>query len=72
MDPSIEKGATFQLHHFMSHKRLDYMLSDLKFINKKVPYEDGFLHMQQLEEYQNQNIADQFSHHASISLMSPL
>ena len=43
----------------MYRKRFDYILSDLCFTSREVPYEDGFFHMLQLEEYWNQNMAQQ-------------
>ena len=56
----------------MSRNRFDYILSALSFINREVPYEDGLLKMRQLEESWNQNMYQQFSHHVSMFLMSPL
>ena len=56
----MEKGSPFRLHHIISRKQLYDILSSLCYTNKEVPYEDGFLHMRQLEESWNKNMADQF------------
>ena len=39
----MAKGAPFRLNRIMSHNRFDYILSALRFTNREVPYEDGFL-----------------------------
>ena len=69
--PSMAKGAPFRLNSIMSCNRFDSILSALRFTNREVPYEDGFLQMCQLEEAWNQNMAQQFFHHGSMFLMSP-
>ena len=48
--PSMAKGAPFRLNRIMSRNRFDSILSALRFTNREVPYEDGFLQMRQLEE----------------------
>jgi hypothetical protein len=53
------KGASFRLHHVMPCKRFDGILSSLWYTNAEVPYDDGFLHMQQIEEAWNDNMAEQ-------------
>ena len=53
----MDKGAPFRLNSIMSCNRFDYILSALRFTNREVPYEDGFLQMCQLEEAWNQNMA---------------
>ena len=58
--PSMDKGAPFRLNRIMSCNRFDSILSALRFTNREVPYEDGFLQMRQLEESWNQNMAQQF------------
>ena len=58
--PSMDKGATFRLNHILSLNRFDYILGFLRFTNREVPYEDGFLQMCQLEEAWNQNMDQQF------------
>ena len=55
--PSMARGATFRLNHIISCNRFDSILSDLRFTNREVPYEYGFIHMLQLEESWNQNMA---------------
>jgi hypothetical protein len=59
-EPSMDKGAPFRFHHVMSRKRFDDILSNLRYTNVEVPYEDGFLHMRQLEEFFNDNMAENF------------
>ena len=54
------KVAPFRLNLIMSRNRFDYILSDLSFTNREVPYEDGLLKMRQLEEAWNQNMDQQF------------
>ena len=44
----------------MSCNRFDYILGDLSFMNREVPYEDGFLQMLQFEESWNQNMDQPF------------
>ena len=58
--PSMAKGAPFRINRIMSRNRFGYILSDLHFTNREVPYEDGFLQMRQLEEAWNKNMAQQF------------
>ena len=58
--PSMAKCAPFRLNSIMYCNRFDYILSDLSFTNREVPYKDGFLQMRQLEEAWNQNMAQQF------------
>ena len=55
--PLVAKGDPFILNSIMSRKRFDSILSALRFTNREVPYEDGFLQMRQLEEAWNQNMA---------------
>jgi hypothetical protein len=40
----------------MSCKRFDNILSNLWYTNVEVPYNDGLLHMRQLEEFLNNDI----------------
>ena len=56
---SMAKGALFRLNRIMYRNRFDYILSDLRFTNREVPYEVGFLQMLQLEEAWNKNMAQQ-------------
>ena len=58
--PSMAKGAPFRLNCIMSRNRFDSILGALRFTNREVPYEDGFLKMRQLEEACNQNMDQQF------------
>ena len=55
----MDKGAQFRLNRIMSRNRFDYILSALRFTNREVPYEVGFLQMLQLEEAWNKNMAQQ-------------
>ena len=55
--PSMAKGAPFRLNSIISCNWFDSILSDLRFTNREVPYEDGFLKLRQLEEAWNQNMA---------------
>ena len=45
--PSMAKGAPFRLNRIMSRNWFDYILVALRFTNREVPYEDGFLKMRQ-------------------------
>ena len=45
--PSMAKGAPFRLNRIMSCNRFDSILSALRFTNREVQYEDGFLKMRQ-------------------------
>jgi len=58
---SPHRGAPFRLNKYMSRTRFEAILRNLKYINKTVPYRDGFLQMRQMAEYWNQNMADFFS-----------
>ena len=40
--PSMAKGALFRINRIMYCNQYDYILSDLSFTNREVPYEDGF------------------------------
>jgi hypothetical protein len=44
----------------MSRKRFDNILSNLWYTNVEVPYNDGLLHMRQLEEFLNNDMAENF------------
>ena len=57
--PSMAKGAPFRINRIMSRNRFDSILSALRFTNREVLYEYGFLQMCQLEEAWNQNMAQQ-------------
>ena len=57
--PPMSKGAPFRLNCIMSRNRFDSNLVALRFTNRDVPYEDGFLQMRLLEEAWNQNMAQQ-------------
>ena len=69
-DHSMDKCAPFLLHHIMSLNQFNDTLSAIWYTNKEVPYEYGFLYMWKLDKSWNQNMADNFSHCASMSLMS--
>ena len=56
----MAKGAPFRLNSIMSRNRFDSILSALRFMNREVPYEDGFLQLRQLEEAWNHNMAQHF------------
>ena len=56
----MAKGAPFRLNRIMYRNRFDYILSALRFTNREMPYEDGFLQMRQFEEAWNHNMAQQF------------
>ena len=56
----MAKGTPLRLNRIMSRNRFDSIISDLRFTNREVPYEDGFLQMRQLEEAWNHNMAQQF------------
>ena len=60
MTPLMAKGDQFRLNCIMSRNRFDSILVALRFTNRDVPYEDGFLQMRQLEKAWNQNMAQQF------------
>ena len=54
-------GAPFRLSNYMSRTRFDEILVALQYTNhKNVDFEDGFFHMQQMEEAWNQNMEDEF------------
>ena len=67
----MDKGDTFKLNRIMSRNWFDSILSALCFMNRDVPYEDGFLQIRQLEEVWNHNMAQHIFRHGSMSLMSP-
>ena len=48
--PSMAKSDPFRLNSIMSCNRFDSILSAIRFTNREVPYEDGFLQMRQWEE----------------------
>ena len=56
----MAKGAPFRLNSIMSRNWFDAILIAIRFTNREVPYEDGFLQMRQLEEAWNQNMSQQF------------
>ena len=58
--PSMAEGDPLRLNCIMSHNHFDSILRDLRFTNREVPYQDGFLQMCQLEGSWNQNMAQQF------------
>ena len=60
-DPSIFQGAPFWLNNYMSRNRLDQILVCLRYTNQEVNYHDGFLHMRQIQEAWNKNMADEFN-----------
>ena len=43
--PLMAKCAPFRLNSIMSHNWFDSILSAIRFTNREVPYEDGFLQM---------------------------
>ena len=48
--PSMAKGDPFRLNRIIYLNRFDTILSALRFTNREVPHEDGFLQMRQLGE----------------------
>ena len=56
----MAKGDPFRLNRIIYLNRFDTILSALRFTNREVPHEDGFLQMRQLEEAWNQNMAQHF------------
>ena len=55
--PSMDKGAPFRLNRIKSRNWFDSILSAIRFTNREIPYENGFLKMRQSEEAWKQNTA---------------
>ena len=58
--PLMAKAPPFRLNCIMYRNQFDYILSDICFTNREVPYEDGFFQMRQLEEDRKNNMAQHF------------